>query len=89
MGLFCVFLDLKPEPAPPPQVGGMVLHEGQVAEMATGEGKTLVATLPTYLNAIRHSGSGRQALSPPCFTLGSPLRFSFCFPGSCFPARAP
>lgn len=33
-------------------VGGMALHDGQVAEMATGEGKTLVATLPSYLNAL-------------------------------------
>src|SRR6478752_4495914 len=33
-------------------VGGMVLHEGRIAEMKTGEGKTLVATLPMYLNAI-------------------------------------
>jgi preprotein translocase subunit SecA len=32
-------------------IGGMVLHEGKVAEMRTGEGKTLVATLPAYLNA--------------------------------------
>ena len=32
-------------------IGGMVLHEGQIAEMKTGEGKTLVATLPSYLNA--------------------------------------
>ncbi|MFH0739295.1 MAG: preprotein translocase subunit SecA [Candidatus Omnitrophota bacterium] len=32
--------------------GGMVLHEGRIAEMATGEGKTLVATLPAYLNAL-------------------------------------
>src|SRR5689334_12629069 len=31
-------------------VGGMVLHEGKIAEMKTGEGKTLVATLPVYLN---------------------------------------
>jgi preprotein translocase subunit SecA len=37
-------------------VGGMVLHEGNIAEMRTGEGKTLVATLPSYLNAI--SGDG-------------------------------
>ena len=36
----------------PLQVGGMALHDGQVAEMATGEGKTLVATLPAYLNAL-------------------------------------
>ncbi len=33
-------------------LGGMVLHEGRIAEMATGEGKTLVATLPVYLNAL-------------------------------------
>src|SRR3954451_3674301 len=38
-------------------VGGMVLHRGRIAEMATGEGKTLVATLPLYLNAL----SGRGA----------------------------
>jgi len=37
-------------------IGGMVLHDGNIAEMRTGEGKTLVATLPAYLNAI--SGSG-------------------------------
>lgn len=37
-------------------IGGMVLHEGNIAEMRTGEGKTLVATLPAYLNAI--SGMG-------------------------------
>ena len=37
-------------------IGGMVLHEGNIAEMRTGEGKTLVATLPAYLNAI--SGYG-------------------------------
>ncbi|MFP4473543.1 MAG: preprotein translocase subunit SecA [Candidatus Omnitrophota bacterium] len=37
-------------------VGGMVLHEGSIAEMATGEGKTLVATLPVYLNALTGEG---------------------------------
>jgi preprotein translocase subunit SecA len=37
-------------------IGGMVLHRGMIAEMATGEGKTLVATLPAYLNAL--SGKG-------------------------------
>ncbi|BDG61717.1 preprotein translocase subunit SecA [Caldinitratiruptor microaerophilus] len=37
-------------------VGGMVLHEGNVAEMKTGEGKTLVATLPAYLNALPGQG---------------------------------
>src|SRR5208283_2954662 len=33
-------------------IGGIVLHQGKIAEMATGEGKTLVATLPMYLNAL-------------------------------------
>ena len=37
-------------------IGGMVLHEGKIAEMATGEGKTLVATLPAYLNALTGRG---------------------------------
>ena len=37
-------------------LGGMVLHEGRIAEMATGEGKTLVATLPAYLNALTGRG---------------------------------
>lgn len=38
-------------------IGGMVLHEGNVAEMKTGEGKTLVATAPMYLNAIEGKGA--------------------------------
>jgi preprotein translocase subunit SecA len=37
-------------------IGGMVLHEGKIAEMKTGEGKTLVATLPVYLNALPAKG---------------------------------
>ena len=37
-------------------IGGIVLHQGRIAEMKTGEGKTLVATLPAYLNAL--SGNG-------------------------------
>jgi len=37
-------------------IGGMVLHEGKIAEMKTGEGKTLVATLPVYLNALPGQG---------------------------------
>ncbi len=36
--------------------GGVVLHKGKIAEMATGEGKTLVATLPVFLNALTHRG---------------------------------
>jgi preprotein translocase subunit SecA len=37
-------------------IGGMILHEGRIAEMKTGEGKTLVATLPVYLNAVGGRG---------------------------------
>ncbi len=37
-------------------IGGMVLHDGKIAEMKTGEGKTLVATLPVYLNALAGQG---------------------------------
>ena len=37
-------------------IGGMVLHSGAIAEMITGEGKTLVATLPAYLNALEGKG---------------------------------
>ncbi|MGH7699381.1 MAG: preprotein translocase subunit SecA, partial [Gemmatimonadales bacterium] len=38
-------------------IGGIVLHQGKIAEMATGEGKTLVATLPLYLNALPGRGT--------------------------------
>src|SRR3990170_4367669 len=37
-------------------IGGVVLHQGRIAEMRTGEGKTLVATLPAYLNALNGNG---------------------------------
>jgi len=37
-------------------IGGIVLHQGRIAEMRTGEGKTLVATLPAYLNALTKKG---------------------------------
>ena len=42
-------------------IGGIVLHEGKIAEMATGEGKTLVATMPVYLNAL--TGRGAQLVT--------------------------
>jgi preprotein translocase subunit SecA len=42
-------------------IGGMVLHEGKIAEMRTGEGKTLVATMPMYLNAL--TGKGAQLIT--------------------------
>src|SRR5699024_10063327 len=37
-------------------IGGIILHQGRIAEMKTGEGKTLVATLPAYLNALEGKG---------------------------------
>src|SRR5512143_1780658 len=43
-------------------IGGMVLHQGKIAEMKTGEGKTLVATLPLYLNAL--TGKGVHLVTP-------------------------
>ncbi len=43
-------------------IGGIVLHQGRIAEMKTGEGKTLVATLPLYLNAL--SGQGAHLVTP-------------------------
>ncbi|MDX1991343.1 MAG: preprotein translocase subunit SecA [bacterium] len=43
-------------------IGGMVLHQGKIAEMKTGEGKTLVATLPLYLNAL--TGRGVHLVTP-------------------------
>ncbi|HUM35553.1 MAG TPA: preprotein translocase subunit SecA [Anaerolineae bacterium] len=43
-------------------IGGMILHDGKVAEMRTGEGKTLVATLPLYLNAL--TGQGAHLVTP-------------------------
>lgn len=44
------------KPFPVQLIGGLVLHEGNIAEMKTGEGKTLVAALPTYLNALDGKG---------------------------------
>ena len=43
-------------PYPVQLIGGIVLHQGRIAEMKTGEGKTLVATLPAYLNALTGEG---------------------------------
>ncbi|MBE6996656.1 MAG: preprotein translocase subunit SecA, partial [Ruminococcaceae bacterium] len=47
-------LGLKPYPVQ--LIGGIVLHQGRIAEMKTGEGKTLVAVLPCYLNALAGKG---------------------------------
>ena len=41
-------------------IGGIALHKGMIAEMRTGEGKTLVATLPAYLNALRGQGRAHR-----------------------------
>ena len=47
-------LGMKPYPVQ--LMGGIILHQGRIAEMRTGEGKTLVATLPAYLNALAGKG---------------------------------
>lgn len=47
-------------------VGGMILHEGQIAEMRTGEGKTLVAVLPAYLNALTGGCAAVASLKQVC-----------------------
>jgi len=48
---------IKERPYDVQMVGGMVLHEGRIAEMKTGEGKTLAATMPVYLNALAGKGT--------------------------------
>ena len=47
---------LKLRPFDVQLMGGMILHQGKISEMRTGEGKTLVATLPVYLNALEGKG---------------------------------
>ena len=77
-------------------MGGMALHEGQVAEMQTGEGKTLVATLPVYLNALTGLGvhlvtvnaylAGRDAdwyVAQPFLTLWKYALAELCASGNC------
>lgn len=54
-------------------VGGMVLHEGRIAEMKTGEGKTLVATLPIYLNALTGRGVHLVTVNDYLATVGSQI----------------
>jgi len=49
-------LEWDMEPYDVQLIGGLVLHQGKIAEMATGEGKTLVAVMPTYLNALEGKG---------------------------------
>ena len=44
-------------------IGGMALHNGKIAEMRTGEGKTLMATLPVYLNALIRQGRARVTVN--------------------------
>lgn len=47
---------LNMEPFRVQLIGGIILHQGRIAEMKTGEGKTLVSTLPAYLNALEGKG---------------------------------
>ena len=60
-------------------IGGMVLHEGKVAEMRTGEGKTLVATLPVYLNAL--SGKGVHVVTVKPGFVATPMTAGLPLPG--------
>ena len=53
-------------------IGAMVLHEGKIAEMKTGEGKTLVATLPVYLNALSGRGVHVVTVNDYCLLYTSP-----------------
>ena len=56
-------------------IGGIILHQGRIAEMRTGEGKTLVSTLPAYLNALEGKGDGARSAAgyqvPPHQTCGN------------------
>lgn len=54
-------------------IGGMVLHKGRIAEMKTGEGKTLVATLPLYLNALTGRGVHLVTVNDYLATVGSQI----------------
>jgi preprotein translocase subunit SecA len=71
-------------------IGGMILHEGKISEMKTGEGKTLVATMPVYLNALTGRGvhvgpwrARRHGQRLPCQTRrgvdGADLQFPWSF----------
>ena len=61
-------------------IGGIILHQGQIAEMKTGEGKTLVGTLPAYLNALAGKGvhiitSNEYLAQRDCEEMGQVHRF--------------
>ena len=49
-------------------IGGIILHQGRIAEMKTGEGKTLVATMPAYLNALSVDTSRPSNTNPSSYT---------------------
>jgi hypothetical protein len=53
-------------------MGGIALHQGKIAEMRTGEGKTLTATLPVYLNALCRQGRARGARSTTTWPIATP-----------------
>ena len=60
-------------------IGGMALHEGKIAEMRTGEGKTLVATLPAYLNAL--TGNSVHLI----WRIAMPTGWAHCTTSSAYP----
>ena len=66
-------------------IGGMVLHQGKIAEMATGEGKTLVATRPVYLNAL--PGKGVHVVTVNDYLAKRQIRAQLRRPPSCLQCR--
>ena len=78
-----------PLPCRHPQLGGLALHEGRVAEMATGEGKTLVASLPAYVNALTggvgrpRSADAAAAPATPALLLSVERRLGLRMPAAC------
>ena len=75
--------------------GGVVLHQGKIAEMATGEGKTLVATLPVFLNALAKkgcllytSGFSSMAFSSTMRASSAAMKSAICFFSASLCARS-
>ncbi len=62
-------------------IGGIILHEGEIAEMRTGEGKTLVSVMPAYLNALSGKGAPPHCATSSLAPLGLCRDFLFRTPG--------
>ena len=62
-------------------IGGIILHQGRIAEMKTGEGKTLVATLPVYLNAL--TGKGVHVITVNDYLAKIRIKYEYHLPIGC------